>query len=198
MKIIGIGGTNGSGKDTLGKIIAEHFDYVFLSLTETLRDEAKSRGWPPDRKATRTISQEWREEHGLAVLVQMMIKKHEASDQADKGLATSSLRNGGEPDYIHEQGGLVIWIDAPVQTRYERVVSNKREGRAVDDQKTLEEFIQDEKIEMYGKEGDEETALRTIDVKNKADIFLENTASSVEEFEAYCLETLKKYIPELQ
>lgn len=194
MKLIGIGGTNGSGKDTLGKIIADNYNYVFISLTESLRDEAKRRGWAPDRKATRTISQEWREEHGLAVLIEMMIKKHEASQDKDKGLATSSLRNGGEPDFIHEKGGLVIWIDAPVEVRYERITSNKRAGRGVDDQKTLEQFIAEEKLEMFGKETDEDTALRTIDVKNKADIILENTASSLEEFEEYCLAELQKYL----
>ena len=194
MKLIGIGGTNGSGKDTLGEIIADNFDYVFISLSDLLRDEAEKRGWKPDRLSTRTISQQWRQERGLAVLIEMMIEKHQASADKDKGLVTSSLRNGGEPDFIHSKDGLVIWIDAPIEVRYKRIISNKRAGRGVDDQKTLEQFIAEEKLEMYGKESDEDTALRTIDVKNKADIVLENTASSIEEFEAYCMLELSKVL----
>ena len=44
MKIIGIAGTNGSGKDSLGEILAKNYGYMFVSGADFLRDEAKKRG----------------------------------------------------------------------------------------------------------------------------------------------------------
>jgi len=69
MVIIGLSGTNGSGKDTVGGILAEKHGFMFISVTDLLRDEAKRRGDPVERKVLRTISAQWRRESGLGVLV---------------------------------------------------------------------------------------------------------------------------------
>ena len=68
MKIIGLSGTNGSGKDTVGHMLTERHGYLFVSLTDMLRKEAKKRGEEPSREVLRTISAEWRRESGLGVL----------------------------------------------------------------------------------------------------------------------------------
>ena len=69
MNLIGIAGTNGSGKDTLGQILADKYGYSFISVTDILRDELRSRNLPLSRKYMRELSAEWRRESGLGVLV---------------------------------------------------------------------------------------------------------------------------------
>ena len=69
LQIIGIAGTNGAGKDTVGELLAEHYGYLFVSVTELLRAEARRRGLPVEREVLRSISAEWRRELGLGVLV---------------------------------------------------------------------------------------------------------------------------------
>ncbi len=49
MKIIGVSGTNGSGKDTIGHLLAERHNWLFISMTDMLRDELEKRGLPPTK-----------------------------------------------------------------------------------------------------------------------------------------------------
>jgi cytidylate kinase len=66
MRLIGISGTNGSGKDTLGEILAKDFGWFFVSISDLLRHEAKNRGLEVERRNLRKISAEWRKKYGVA------------------------------------------------------------------------------------------------------------------------------------
>ena len=61
-KIIGLSGTNGSGKDTVGEMLAAQHGYLFVSVSDLLREEARRRNLPVTREVLRTISAEWRRE----------------------------------------------------------------------------------------------------------------------------------------
>jgi cytidylate kinase len=172
-KIIGISGTNGSGKDSLGEILAKDHGWLFISVTDILRDELKNRGEPIERKNLRQLSTQWHHEYGAGAMTDMAVKDFESKNQAGKykGLVVASLRRPGEADRVHELGGKMVWIDAAPKIRYERISSR---ARSTEDSKTFEEFIADEKLEMFGK-GSKHT-LNMSEVKAKADIFLENNS----------------------
>lgn len=182
LKIIGIAGTNGSGKDSLGQILAKRHGWLFVSVTEILRDEARKRGLPIERKTLWTISAEWRREKGLGVLMDKAVEIFEKSRGEYKGLAIASLRNPGEADRIHELGGKVVWVDADPKVRYERTESR---SRSPEDHKTFEEFLVIQQAEMH--QGGDDATLSLVGVKAKADIFLQNNGS---------LEDFKKTIQE--
>ncbi len=168
MKLIGIGGTNGSGKDTLGEILQDKYGWKFISLTDVLRDIARQRGLSISRENLRQISAELREEHSTGVMIDLVVDTYKKLDQNYKGLVTASLRNAGEVDRVHELGGRVIWIDADPKLRYQRIVSRSRS----DDTVSFEEFIRQEQIEMHGAKNEFE--LRSADVKEASDISIEN------------------------
>jgi cytidylate kinase len=182
-RIIGLSGTNGSGKDTVGHLLAEHHQFLFVSVTDLLREEAKTRGVPVDREHLRGISAEWRREAGLGVLVDKAFAKYETiKDQYPGGLAVASLRNPGEADRVHQLGGRVVWVDAEPRVRYDRVQANAdSRGRAEEDRKTFEEFLDEQAAEMHPS-GDEAT-LDMAGVKAQADTFIDNNSSSVETFQ---------------
>jgi len=183
MNLVGIAGTNGSGKDTLGQILADNYGYLFISVTDILRDELKRRDLPLSRKNMRELSAEWRRQYGLGVLVDRAITLYGDNTHEYKGLAIASIRNPGEADRIHELGGRVVWLDAPAEIRFKRIQANRNQRgveRSVDDERTFEQFLDDERAEMHSS-GDQAT-LSLSGVKDKSDIFIENKSNEVEPF----------------
>jgi cytidylate kinase len=188
-KIIGISGTNGSGKDAAGLTLADRHSYLFISVTDLLRAELHRRGVPVDRENLRQLSAEWRREYGLAVLVDRALEEYNRLKGEYIGIAIASLRNPAEADRIHELGGVVIWIDSNARTRYERIQNNaEARSRSGEDAKSFEEFIAEEEAEMTSS-GDAAT-LNMGEVKKRADIILDNDETNLEDFQDFITEQL--------
>src|ERR1035438_7159327 len=169
ISLIGLSGTNGSGKDTLGAILAEDYGYLFISVTDLLRNEARKQNLPIEREVLRKISSDWRKESGLGVLVDKALKTFKEQTKSYNGLVISSLRNPGEADRVHELDGKVIWVDASARLRYDRIQKNKEaRGRTSEDNKSYETFLEEEKAEMSSDSNDE-TKLNMSAVKDKSD-----------------------------
>lgn len=184
MKIIGIGGTNGAGKDTVGQILQTEYNFLFISVTDILRAELRRQGKSVIRQNTSTLSAQWRRESGLGVLIDKAVAQYKKVSNKYDGLVIASLRNPGEVDRVHELGGQVVWVDADSKLRYQRVQSADR-GRAGEDNKTYEQFLAEEHAEMHPS-GDAAT-LDGASVKAKADIFIENNGDDL----AALAETIK-------
>ena len=189
MKLVGICGTNGSGKDSLGHIMAEEFGFLFISVTDLLREECRQRGLPVERENLRMISAEWRRQHGLGVLVDKAVEAYNNSDMKFEGLVMASLRNPGEVERLHQLGGKEIWMDADPKIRYDRIRSSNR-GRFEEDSKSFEEFLAEEEAEMHPS-GDEAT-LNMAKVKEMSDIFIDNNYPDMESFKAAVVPVLKR------
>jgi cytidylate kinase len=186
MKLIGIGGTNGSGKDTVGQMLAERYGWLFVSVADLLRDEARKRNLPIEREVLRTISAEWRRQFGLGVLVDRAVELFKKSDVNKKGLVAVPMRNRGEAQRIKDLGGTLIWVDADSKVRYARITKRQRSS---EDKKTYEQFLAEEQAEMH-QSGDEAT-LSLSDVKEISDIFLENNGDDIEAFKDQAEKALK-------
>lgn len=190
MTIIGLSGTNGSGKDTVGAILAEKHGFLFVSVTELLRDEVKRRGQPVDREHLRALSAEWRREFGLGVLVDRAVELYKQQGDAYQGLVMASLRNPAEADRVHQLGGDMWWIDADPRIRYDRVQRGAAErGRAGEDIKTFEQFQAEGEAEMYGN-GDP-AALNMSAVRDLCDVKLLNESSDLSLLDAEVTKLLK-------
>jgi len=177
MKLIGIGGTNGSGKDTVARMLAERDGFMVVSVSDFLRDELKKQGLAIERKNLRALSAQWRKKYGLGVLIDKAVDEFKKSGSQYRGLVIPSIRNPGEADEIHRFGGKVIWTDGDGRIRYRRIYSRNRSS---EDNKSFEQFISEEKAEM--DHGGSETALHMAGVKEKADIFLQNNGDDIEAF----------------
>lgn len=188
---IGLSGTNGSGKDTIANILSSHFGYLFISISDELRDEAKRRQLSEERVNLRAISAEWRRQFGLSVLVDKAVAAYQASSKQYAGLVMSALRNPGEADRIHELNGTVIWVDADPKVRYERIQASQERADRISDQKTFSQFLEEEAAEMDEAERKkDEAALSLQTVKDKADIFITNDFADLSELTDYLTKTL--------
>ena len=184
LTIIGLAGTNGSGKDTVGELLATKHNYLFISVTELLRAEAQRRNLPVERENLRMISAEWRRELGLGVLVDKAVAEYEVTQGKYAGVVMASLRNPGEADRLHEFGGTMIWIDADPRTRYDRIQTNAAtRGRAEEDNKTFEQFLSEEEVEMHTPVGGDSAMLNSAAVKERCDVFLSNDSTNISTLE---------------
>lgn len=191
MKIIGLAGTNGSGKDTAGNLLKDKYGYLFAGATEMFLGELEKRGWPADREHKSKLSAEWRREFGMGVIVDKAVDMFKAAPEGTyKGIIVGSLRHPGEADRVHELGGIQLWVDADPKVRYDRIQKNAAaRGRAAEDQKTFEEFLAEEKREMTPV-GDGAT-LNMGAVKERADVTVLNNGSDLSEFETKIEQALK-------
>jgi dephospho-CoA kinase len=189
VNLIGIGGTNGSGKDTLGEILAQDYGFLSISVSDFLRNECRKRGLAIERENLRMISAEWRREHGLGVLVDKAVDEFKKTGGKYKGLAAIPMRNPGEAQHLKDLGGTLVWVDADPKIRYQRIYSRKR---SAEDDKTFEQFLAEEQAEMRHS-GDEAT-LNMSGVKAKADILLTNNFDNFEDFKRSIGEALRGLI----
>lgn len=187
LRILGISGTNGAGKDTLAEWLADEKSWLFISGSDILREELKKRRLPIERENLRNLSAEWRRKSGLGALIDMAVTEYERLSQKNdfKGLVISSIRNHGEADRVHELGGRIVWLDADPKIRYGRI---KGRMRGTEDEKTFEQFLAEETAEM-NRSGDEAT-LDMSAVKNRADIIIRNDTETLEEFIALAKKSL--------
>lgn len=188
MKIIGICGTNGSGKDTLADMLAKRHGWLSFSYSEYLRDEARKRGLSIERKNLSAISSELRAKYGSDILTRKAVELFDKSRGKYNGLFVHSMRHPGEAKKVKELGGTVVWLDGDPKVRYERTTSR---ARSKEDMKSYEDFLAEQESEMRpsGK-----STLEMAKVKEMADIFLQNNGDNLENFINEAEEALKKLL----
>ncbi len=176
-RIIGVAGTNGSGKDTLGELLSEEAGYTDVSLSDILRGILDEQGLPHTRENLSATSKAIREAEGDGAMVRRVVAEH----GYDTGLCITSIRTGGEVDELHRAGGILVWIDADEKVRYDRIVSAKR-GRN-EDTVTFEEFQRQQRAEMTPSV--QGGGLNMGAVLEKADVLLENEFKSLDAYKQY-------------
>jgi dephospho-CoA kinase len=182
-EIVGVAGTNAAGKDTLGELRQSLQHAKFVSLSDILRRELDKRGLTHERHNLRTLSKEWRDEGGSGILAVKSIALYEEEKAAEgySGLTLTSIRHPDEAAAIQKAGGIVIWVDADPKIRYQRIL--KRNLGRPEDQKTYEQFIDEENAEMHLSEAG--GGLDMAGVRDVADLKIINEFDSSEAYEAY-------------
>jgi len=175
-KIIGVSGTNGAGKDTFSNYVTRRTNGMQVGLGHLLRDQLPVH-IPSTRQNLALLSAKLREEHGLAVLVDFAISKFRASES--ENLVVNGIRHPAEAERIKEIGGFMLWIDAPVSLRYQRITENDR--NRIEDQVSFEEFRTQELREMTSSS---ESSVNLTAVKSLADLAIVNSYDNQGEFEA--------------
>ena len=187
--IIGLSGTNGSGKDSLG-VGLEKYGYFFVSVTDFLREELKNQNMVITRENMRKLSTQWRKQYGGGYLIERAVEFWRQTNPGTGGVVIASLRDPQEVQTLHKLGGLMVWIDADPQVRYQRIQDNLAvRGRADEDTVSFEQFLQAEKAEMRPSQ-DASSSLDMTSVKKNSDIFLANDYPDVGSFVTYTADKL--------
>ena len=176
--IIGVAGTNASLKGTLAaRRQATQFTRT-AELSDILRIEVTNRGLSHERENLRTISTEWGRKFGAGALATMTLNRYQEERlETDTGISIVSVRRPAEARAIQDAGGAIVWLDADAELRYERVAGGNR-GR-IDDQKTLEEFIAEEAVEM-NPSSDDPFLVNMSGVREIADFHVDTSFAGVD------------------
>lgn len=182
-RIIGVAGTLGSGKDTVGEVLAEEYDFFHASTSDMLRAAKKKKyGDSPKALLLRAdpFANELRATRGPGVLVELAYEEYmENIDKYPGGIVATAIRSIGEAEKIKELGGTMVFVDADPKIRYERTFARKRDTN--DHSASYEDFLAMEKSESDVPAGDK-TVQNLPAMKELADIQLENNGNDIEAF----------------
>ena len=165
--IYGLAGTFASGKDTLAEWL-EHNGFFHVSTSDIVRDGAQDKYGSTDRKFLFEYANETRQKDGAGVLVDMALGMAIGNSQ----VAISGIRSVGEVESLKAAGGILVFVDAPINIRYERAHKRGRDEETV----SFEAFKASEEKEL-NKPKDSSKAKQNIGVvREMADVLLINDA----------------------
>lgn len=150
IRLIGVTGTAGAGKDTVADLLCQVFNLQNLSSGDYLRVITRYAykqpyDFNPARDQLYEVANFLRTEINPATLVKLCILQ--AQVQNVQGAVISGLRAMGEAEAIRAAGGIIVGVDADPHVRYQRMTSRKRDSEA---QWTLEEFLKQDEHENRG------------------------------------------------
>lgn len=149
--IVGLTGTNSSGKDSIeGYLIKKGFSSV--SLSDYIREETKRRGIEITRPNLQKIGTELRTKYGDGFLAKKALEKLKGNG------VVNSIRNPGEIEELRKNKNFIlIGFDAPIELRFKFALKRGREKTP----QTLEEFKKEEEVE-FAKSGHGQQLLECI------------------------------------
>lgn len=149
--IIGISGPQCSGKDFAAEYIAQEYGYSQVSTGDLLRARAKELGLDMSRRSLQALGCKLRKENdGQDPLL------NEALSSLSSDTVFTGIRTIDAVYSIINAPGRILYVDAPLEVRYERSVS-----RARTDHVSMDDFIINDQIEKYGA-GDTDISLLAI------------------------------------
>ena len=152
-----------------------------------MRIEAANRNLDHQRENLRSISYEWGQKFGAGALSLMTLKEFwETRTDDETGISIVSVRRPAEARTIQENEGVIFWIDADQDERYDRIQKASR-GR-VDDLVSPEEFRNQEKIEM-NPNTDDPFVINMAGVREIADVHIWNDSPTGEEYKSRLVDT---------
>lgn len=193
--VLGVTGTNGSGKDSMMNILSEH-GFVVYNTGDHLRQIALAslgsinRGGNDSPSGRIGNAERVRFPGGmveLGLIDWWAHAGHLSDDLRPRGLVIGSIRGTGEVEQLKKVGGKLVVTDADRQVRYQRMLSRKRSDEVG---LSFEQFCQNDDAELAVGETDP-TKFGMDAVIKQADSVIYNDGS-LEDFRRLMIEELKK------
>jgi dCMP deaminase len=162
--IFGVAGPNGAGKGEIVQYL-EARSFESFSLSDVIRQELARRSIEESREHMIEVGTELRAQDGPGVLAGRAVEALES----DRNYVIDSIRHPAEVEALRTCGHpfKLIWVDADIQTRFQRLHERGRKG----DPQTLEHLRTLEDREMGS---DDPAAQQLLAVKELADFELRN------------------------
>ena len=139
-KIIGVVGHPSSGKDTAAEYLVKKYGFSFISTSDMIRDYIRENDLgEPTRERMHDVVNEWRAREGGDILIRKALEKQAGRNR----IVFGGLRAIAEAEAVKNNGGVMIAVTAPIETRFARA---KARGRIGDDV-TFEQFKSTEDAE---------------------------------------------------
>ncbi len=140
--LIGITGTDGSGKGSVVSYLIAKLGFVHYSSRDLIMLEVNKRGLSPTRANIRIVANIMRGEGGADVIVKNALKL--IAENHVQNAVIESIRAIKEAETLKQAGGILLALDAPPEVRYKRIASR---GSSTD-KVSYEDFLKQEELEM--------------------------------------------------
>lgn len=161
-QLIGIAGSFASGKDTIAHALVADFGFTHISTGDMVREVALRERGSIERPVLHAVADEHRHRDGAGAFIKHALKK-------PRPLVVTGIRALGEAKELKSQGGLLIFVDAPVEVRYERMRARHRDKET---ELSLAEFRANEATEWHA--GDTDSNFNLQGIRDMADIRMDN------------------------
>ena len=144
MRVIGLFGLIGSGKDTVSDYIAEKYGYSVIIMGDIVRELAAQRGLELNRDNLARVQREQVERHGMTWFADEVVRRIRAHG-LQKAIINGIRRpeDARVPKSAFGDDMILIEVYADPEIRFQRMRSRARIG----DPTTLEEFLHQEELD---------------------------------------------------
>lgn len=167
--IIGLAGTFASGKDTLANHLVATKKFMHISTSDMVRAVAEAEYGNTERPTLFKTANETREKRGAGIFAELALDKFKEENKYE-GIVVSGIRSLGEAGAVKKAGGKLVFVDSPMEIRYERIQARQR---ANEENLTFEQFKKSEEDEELTVH-DNPYVQDLTGVKEMADILLFN------------------------
>ncbi|RLJ02400.1 MAG: hypothetical protein DRP11_03070 [Candidatus Aenigmatarchaeota archaeon] len=144
MKVIGLVGKIGSGKDTVSRMLKE-YGFKEIGMGDMVREIARERGLEPTRENLQMIQKEFRGKYGPDYFAKMVVDR--IRERGWERAVINGIRIPEDAEIPRKEFGkdfTLVLVEANPDIRFERLRKRRRPG----DPKTFEEFQKQEEREM--------------------------------------------------
>jgi dephospho-CoA kinase len=144
MKVVGLTGTIGAGKEVVKDFFTKKFNCYVVLLSDVIRGEMERKSPEFNRKTLQDLGNELREKYGPHILAKIAV---EYLPREKELTIIDGVRNPAEIQFLKEKFGedfKLIAIDAPPEIRFKRLLKRGRKT----DPKSWEEFVEMDKRDL--------------------------------------------------
>jgi dephospho-CoA kinase len=137
MKIVGICGKIGAGKDTVADHLVRNFDFNKIVMSDVIKEELKKLGREINRVTMQDLGNEYREKYGVDVWSKFCVDY--AKKNGWRRVAITGVRTSSEVNFYKNNLGkdfTLLCLKANKEQRYDRMLKRA----SIKDLKTTEEM----------------------------------------------------------
>lgn len=167
--VLGLVGRIGSGKTAVSEYLQENYGAREHRFSQILMDILDRLNLPHERAHLQNLGKSLRAELGPDVIVNTF--KHDLEKDQSDVLIVDGIRYENEVNMLKEKNGVLIFVTASPEVRYERAVARGEKGET---RMTYEQFLESEKAE---------TEKHIEMIKESADYVIDNSGTLDELYE---------------